>query len=519
MNRAPIGGSCYQRFTCCLWILAGFLLFLQVVPAHGEEGRIPSLGGAASAGHTVVVPWIAQADPGKALRQESDLYVHNPGPGSLVVDVTFRKQGLPEADPPKVTLTLGELETVYLPNVLVDLFARHNVAGYVIVEVTEGTAQPLVLSFNRTFGDGRVVGQTVPGVVLEEDGNASGEGIFHLVGLQATAERIGYLGVTNPVGAALRFRLRAFDRLGQPLASPSPSVTVPRFGQKQFRIEELRELFGLDETEDYRVAIELINRSRRAVPYGANLRWSSRDPSFLRSGRTDVPEVFFLGVLNTPGLNDSFFQTDLVVANTGSEPVTPQVIFTGVGFFAEPTQPMSIPLPPGETVRLRDVISQWQTPSGVGVLHVVTEGGSAPYPVAQAESYDVSDPERTYGQFMPALTLEDTALPDRPRSLIGLRQDAGFQNGVRSTVWLYNPVDSAASYTLRYFDHEGHELGTAEGRLGAGKLRQVNAGFHPLPPGGAPEGFVVRLEVSDGALMMAGQVVNEFNDPAYVVAR
>jgi len=500
-------------------VLLCLLLLSLAVPVEGGPGAPSTLVEGVGSARAVVVPWIAQADPGKALRQESDLYVHNPGPGSLVVDVTFRKQGLPEADPPRVTLILGELETVYLPNVLVDLFARHNVAGYVIAEVTEGTAQPLVLSFNRTFGDGRVFGQTVPGVSLEEDGNASRGDIFHLVGLQATAERIGYLGVTNPVDAPLRFRLRAFDRLGQQLASPSPSVTVPRFGQKQFRIEELRHLFGLDQTEDYRVAIELTSRSRRAVPYGANLRWSSRDPSFLRSGRTDVPEVFFLDVLNTPGLNDSFFQTDLVVANTGSEPVTPMVTFTGAGVLSEPTEPMAIPIPAGETVRLEDVIWEWQRSSVVGVLRMVTEGGSAPYPVAQAESYDVSDPERTYGQFMPALTIEDAARPDRPRSLIGLRQDAGFQKGVRSTVWLYNPGDSVASYTLRYLDHAGTELGTIEGRLGAGKLRQVNAGAHPLPPGGAPEGFVVRLEVSDGALLMAGQVVNESNDSAYVVAR
>lgn len=466
---------------------------------------------------TVVVPWIAQADPDKAVQHESALSVHNPGPGALTVDVTFFKQGFPEDLPPRVTLTLEELETLHLGNVLIELFGRPNIQGFLLVEPTDGAARPIVLSIHRTFREGDVYGQTIPGVALDQAARAGD--VFHLVGLHDTDERIGLFGVTNPIDARLAYRLRFFDSLGRPLAATDEPLKISRLGQKQFRVEDVRSDFGVGGLEDYRVVVEPVGPSRPVVPYGTNFRLGSLDPSFLRPGRTAAREVFLLGVLNTPGLNDSLFATDLVLANTAPDPAAVDVTFTGAGFRTEPTEPLAVPLPPGETRRLRNVISEWDTTSGVGVLRCVAAGDAGPYPVAQAESYDVSDPSRVYGQFMPALRREDAARPGSPRTLVGLRQDAAFLAGTRTTLWLYNPEDAPARFSLRYLDHDGAEIGVTDGRLGAGKLRQINPGHHPLPPAGAPGGFVVRLEVGDGALLMAGQVVNEFNDPAYVVAQ
>ena len=166
-----------------------------------------------------------------------------------------------------------------------------------------------------------------------------------------------------------------------------------------------------------------------------------------------------------------------------------------------------------------DIISQWDTDKSVGVLRLESSSPDGIYPVVQAESYEVSDPATVYGQFMPGLTLADAASSGQPRSLVGLRQDADFITGTRSTIWLYNPEDSSATYTLRYLALDGTELGSEEATLGGGKLRQVNPGFHPLPAEGAPEGFVARVEVTKGKILVTGQVVNEFNDPAYIVGR
>jgi PKD repeat protein len=470
---------------------------------------------------TVVLPWIAQADPGKALQQESDLYIHNPGPGSLTVGITFRKQGLPEPDPPHVTRTLQEHQTLYLADVMTELFDRSNIKGFLIVEPEEGEAQPVVTSFNRTYQEGRNYGQVIPGFPLGSGpvSRQGGADVLHLVGLNDNGERISYFGLSNPTDAPLQYNLRFFDALGQPLASTAEPFTVARYGWKQFQNEEIHERFGVESVDDYRVAIEPVDSSPTPIPFGTNLRLGSNDPSFLRAGRTEADEVFVVGALNSLGLNGSVFQTDLILANTESEPVNVDITFTGAGAFTEPTESIRLPLPPGDTTRQVDVISEWDDVGGVGVLHLTSDSTSGFHPVVQGESYEVSDPSEIYGQFMPALTIEDAATPGHPLSLVGLRQDADFLSGTRSTIWLYNPADRASSYTIRYFDHAGSEFGREDALLGVGKFRQVNPGFHPLPEVGAPEGFVVRVEVSSGALLVAGQVVNEFNDPAYIVGR
>lgn len=504
------------------WREAGNYSVKYTATKDGEDGTMSQsfvvLGDTLGESSNVVLPWIAQADEDRALQQESDLYIHNPGPGPMEVEIVFRKQGLPEADPPSVTRQIPEYGTLYLEDVVKGLFNRANSAGFLVVEPREGDPQPVVTSFNRTYQGELVYGQAVPGLTLGSDiaSRATGTDVLHLVGLHDTTERLGYFGLTNPTDDRIDYNLSFYDKLGQLVGSTSEPLSVARFGQKQYRVGEIREVFGVEALDDYRVTIEPTEGSDLPVPYGANLRLGSNDPSFLRAGRTDAKQVFLVGALNTPGLNNSFFHTDLLLSNTGSQPVTVQITFTGVGFLTEPTTPIQRTLPPGDTTRLVDVVSEWDLPNTVGALKVQSNNNLTIYPVVQGESYDATNPAQPYGQFMPALTTDDAAVPGRPVSLVGLRQD----DENRSTVWIYNPADEVADYTVRYFDNAGNELGGEEEvRLGAGKFRQINPGSHPLPDGGLPDGFVVRVEVARGQLLVAGQVVNQFNDPAYIVGR
>ncbi len=469
----------------------------------------------------VVLPWIAQGDASKALQQESDLYVYNPGPGALTVQVTFRKQGLPEPDPPHVTRTLQENQTLYLADVMTELFDRSNIKGFLLIEPMDGDAQPIVTSFNRTHDGDRLYGQVIPGVELSDgtSARAAGTDHLHLVGLNDNPDRLGYFGITNPTDHRVDYDLQFFNSVGQLIGSTTEPSAVAAFGQKQYQVEEIRQQFGVESLEDYRVMVTPSDGSGMPIPFGANLRLGSKDPSFVRVGKTDSSDTFIIGALDSLGLNDSVFQSDLVLANTDESPVNVRVTFTGVGPFTEPSDALEQTLPARDTTRIVDIISQWDTDKSVGVLRIESDNPDGIYPVVQAESYEVSDPSSVYGQFMPGLTLADAAEPGTPRSLVGLRQDADFLNGTRSTLWVYNPGDDSASYTLSYFALDGTKLGEDVASLGSGKLRQVNPGFHPLPAEGAPDGFVVRVDVSKGKLLVAGQVVNQFNDPAYIVGR
>ena len=466
----------------------------------------------------VVVPWISHSANEAGLPQSSDLNVHNPGEDPLTVQITFRKRGLPEPDPPSVERTIPAGATLHVPDAMAGLFGREDISGFVFIETLEGSAEPIANSTNRTFqGDGRVFGQVVPGFPIEEEAaaRAAGDKVHHLVGLNANGERLAYFGITNPNDRPLRYHLRFYDAQGNQVGGTTELQGIARFGQKQYQDGELLDKFGVGNLDDYRIEIVVPEGNPRPFVYGANLRLASLDPSFLQAGRTDATEVFLLGALNTPGLAGSFFQSDLVLGNTAKAAVACDVSYIPAGFNQGPTDAISRTLLAGESLRVPNVVSEWDVGTGVGVLRVSCEDAGGAFPVVQGESYDVSRPGELYGQFMPALTLEDAATPADAHMLVGLEQ-----NGVdtRTTLWLYNPSgDEVATYSIRYFDLEGNDLGgESELRLGRGKLRQVNPSHHPFGEAGVPEGFVVKVEVSVGQLLTAAQVVNASNDPAYI---
>jgi len=398
---------------------------------------------------------------------------------------------------------------------MTELFDRANLSGFLFVEPIEGTSQPVVTTFNRTFRpDGQSYGQVVPGFPVSNLQEAAGGArVLHLVGLNDNPERQAYFGISNPSDRPLEYNLRFFDAQGQLIGGTAQPESVARFGQKQYQVENIRDDFGVGNLDDYRIEIDVVDGSPEPFVYGQNLRLVSRDPSFLRVGRTDLDEVFLVGALSTPGLNGSVFQSDVVLGNTGNSDALCDLTFTATGFRTDPTSPIHEVVPAKQSVRLTNVVSQWDVGDSVGVLRIACDGGGGVFPVVQGESYDVSRPLEVYGQFMPALSVDRAAEPDKPHSLVGLRQDADD----RTTIWLYNPTDEVARYSLRYFDEAGNEIGGEENvGLGAGKFRQISPSQHPE---GIDGGFVVRVEVSSGKLLTAAQVVNAANDPAYIVGQ
>jgi len=86
---------------------------------------------------SVVLPWIAQTRG--ALVQSSDLYVHNPTANPMNVTLEFRKRGLPDTNPPRVSKTIASGATLYVADVLRELFAYHcsihrSMTGTIVVQ-------------------------------------------------------------------------------------------------------------------------------------------------------------------------------------------------------------------------------------------------------------------------------------------------------------------------------------------------------------------------------------------------
>jgi plastocyanin len=468
---------------------------------------------------SVVLPWIAQTRG--ALVQSSDLYVHNPGTSAMEVTLEFRKRGAPESNPPRSTQTIQPGATLYVGDVLRELFSRENVAGFISVTAQNAEVEPVITSFNTTFADdGRQFGQTVAGVSMSHTQSAAGGGTEsrqHLVGLIDNAERLAYFGISNPGDQPATYHLRFFDKTGKQIGESSTDLSLSRLGQRQFQEREIREDFGVTNVDDYRIEIETKSGSG-IIPYASNLRSVSADPSFIEPGSSRSAKVYLVGVLTAAGLNNSLWQTDVLLSNISDQPATADVRFTGLGVNAKPSAPLHVTLAAGKTERLANVISGQLgiSQGGIGVLTITSTSSNGVYPIVQGESYESTntDPAQRFGQSMTAVSDEDAAAAGQAQYLVGLRQDA--KN--RTTLWLFNPGSTTAEYDVVYRGLDGKVLGTTAGvKLGGGVTRQFGPGQHPLPAVGVANGFTVQIVVKSGQVLSAAQVINNLtNDPAYI---
>jgi PKD repeat protein len=468
---------------------------------------------------SVVLPWIAQTRG--ALVQSSDLYVHNPSTGAITLTLEFRKRGLPESNPPRVDKTIAPGATLYVADVLRELFNRENVAGYVSLTVKEGDSEPIITSYNTTVqDDGKQFGQSISGVSMSSTGSAVGSDpgtpMQNLVGLISNSDRLAYFGVSNPNPTPTTYHLRFYDKAGNKIGESSQDFTVSSYGQRQFQAAEVQSTFGISDEDDYRVEVET-KSGGTLVPYASNLRLSSEDPSFIQAGAARGAKSYLVGVLSAPGLNSSTWRSDMVLSNTTAQALAVDVTFTNLGFASTPTAPLRVTLQPGETRRLENVVAgQWNVTNGIGVLTIQSTSATL-FPVVQGESYDNTNPAKRFGQSMTAVTDADAAGSGQASYLVGLRQDSGH----RTTLWLFNPGTTQAEYDLVYRALDGTVINTTKGvLLGGGKLKQVSPSQHPLPAAGVANGFTLQVVVKSGKVLSAAQVINNLtNDPSYIQGR
>jgi PKD repeat protein len=470
----------------------------------------------------VVLPWIAQTRG--ALVQSSDLYVHNPSTNPMTVTLEFRKRGTPDVNPPQASKTIAPGATLYVADVLNELFNRQNIAGFVSLTVTQGDTAPVITSYNTTVqADGKQFGQTIGGVSMNP-ATSLGASVTagtpspaqNLVGLISNTDRLAYFGVSNPGATATTYHLRFFDKSGTLIGESNPDFTVSPFGQRQFQSAEIASTFGVSNQADYRVEVTATSGGGSLVPYASNLRLSSNDPSFLEAGSSQNSKAYLLGVLSAAGTNNSLWQSDLLLSNVGAQASTADVTFTSIGLNAVPTSPLHVTLQPGQTQRLENVVSgQLGVQNGIGVLTVSSSSPAGIFPIVQGESYDNSDPTKRFGQSMSAITDADAAGTGQSQYMVGLRQDSGH----RTTFWLFNPGSVNAQYDVIYRGLDGSVIGSTRGVvLGAGKLRQFSPSQHPIPATGVQDGFTVQVVVTSGKVLSAAQVVNnDTNDPSYIL--
>ena len=473
---------------------------------------------------TIVLPWVAQSRG--ALKNTSNLYIHNPGATTMEIVLEFRRQGAPEANPPRAALTVPPGATRYVVDVLKGLFNVENATGFVTLTKTKGDREPVMTSFNNITGKkGSQFGHAIPGVRLSNGAAAAasaGSRVQNLVGLSDNGDRQAYFGITNPNPEQAVYRLRFYDSLGRAIGTPSADLTLPSFGQRQYQVSEIRSQFGISTEDDYRVEVETVSGGD-LYPYGTNVQTVSKDPSYQGVGRTKS-RLYLIGAMRTKGLKKSEWQSDVVLANAGTEVALADVSFLNAGPSSQLTAPFTVTLQPGQTERLENIGRRWNVKDAVGLVVVESDAPDGGFPIVQGESYlsTKGKPGARYGLSMAAMTDEDAAGPGEIHHLVGLRHDANN----RSTVWIVNPTLQEATYDLIYRSLDGKILGRLDNVIvGAAKMRQFSPSQHPFQVKGKGKrknsnvagGFTLQIVVKSGKALAAAQVVNnKTNDPGYI---
>jgi PKD repeat protein len=457
----------------------------------------------------LMLPWIASSRG--ALAQSSDLYLYNPDTGPVDVTLTFLKRGLPENPPPQVTQTLQPGQTLFAPNVLSSTFNRENVAGFVTISAKTKTP-PILTAFNTTQNNGLQFGQTLTAIALPQSSSSDAPNptVQELIGLSDDADQFSYFGISNPNATNSTYHLRFFDSTGALIGDSGGDVLLGSFGQRQYQVRDIRRLFGVSNTSDYRIEVDTTSGGQ-VYPFAANVRFASQAPAFVGQGQSSGAKLYLIGVTSSAN-----WQSDALVVNTGSQPATSTLSYVRFGVASRPAADKTVTLQPGETRRLANVVSsQFGLSNSAGVLTVAsTSGGGGLYPLLRGETFNIANPGNQFGQGVPASTDAEAAAAGQSHYLVGLRQDANN----KTTLWLFNPGSEVAVYDIVYRGLDGSVLQTVtDVATPPGRLRQYLPSQLPLPAAGVPNGFTVQVNVHNGTVLAAAQVVSMSSGaPAYI---
>ncbi|MEO8504820.1 MAG: PKD domain-containing protein [Acidobacteriota bacterium] len=456
---------------------------------------------------SVIVPWVGQT-PAPA-QQTSDLFINNPGTVDLPVTITFRKRGVPDTNPPKVTRTVPARGTLLVTDVLGQLFTQPN-TGFLVVTVDGIQQLPVVAEINTTTSStGARLTQSIPGLPLDSSNSQSTGQKLHLVGLSDGPDSNSAVGISNGGGGRADVRLEFFGADGSPLSTSDP-IVLAGSSQKQLTLQQLRGTFSVGSQRDYRVEIESLTDGQ-VFTFGAGRSSTTADPSFLRSRPANSPKSYLLGVFDTSANTTSRWQSDLVIANPADAAQSAVLTFVANGVGA-PSAPVTINLAAGETKRLVNVLgTTFNATNKTGMVISQAAGSAGTYPVLSAQSYDNTTPTRRYGETVESFTESEAAGQGHHMVLLGLRQSTAYD----SVFWVAGVGSATAVYDIIFRDFQGNQLlKIANKRVGPGRLKQYPGSAVANAPNGL---FSVDIVVRAGQIIAAGKVTTlSSKDPAYI---
>jgi len=218
-----------------------------------------------------------------------------------------------------------------------------------------------------------------------------------------------------------------------------------------------------------------------------------------------------------PGLNGTFWRTDLHVVNGGEEEARLEIQLLRQDQANPEPERVCLDVPAGRSRRLEDVLgASFQATNGA--LRLL---GNTPDLFAGTRFYTAGPGGGTFGMAVPAL--------EKPAALAGgtsgsrafflpLAQSADPGRGYRANVGGVSGVDFEVDIRLSLFDAEGEELGVLERRLRAFEQFQFTRVFDWVGRPEVPEGYAVLEVLTPGGSVHPYAILidNVTGSPAYL---
>jgi subtilisin-like proprotein convertase family protein len=209
-------------------------------------------------------------------------------------------------------------------------------------------------------------------------------------------------------------------RLVESSPDRSPDL-VTTFGRDSVPIDSLDGFRGRSAAGEWRLrVIDVAFRDvATVISWSLVIRFEGDSPQTERPSDTGPRQVIPV-VGRTPGMNGTFFTTDVRLFNPNNATVEATLVFTPAAaeFLA-----VTVVMPPGEVVAFDDVVRTLFASGGLGHLEIAGDV------IASSRTWTTS-PEGTYGLFAAASPVEDAIGSGETAHIAHLRNDAAFRSNI-----------------------------------------------------------------------------------------
>ena len=221
-------------------------------------------------------------------------------------------------------------------------------------------------------------------------------------------------------------------------------------------------------------------------------------------------EYYVLGLSHAEGSLGTFWKSDMIIktdsANGGC------LEFELLEFGETNSSPRSVAYPrcldANESIKIEDVLMELFDYTGNATLRVTTDNDVT----IISRTYNTG-PDGTYGQFVPAFTIDQAFDGDRPAFLIGLRESKVRELGYRTNIGFQNLSDAKNDLMIYLFDAAGDQVGVIDDdryKPEAFESNQVNRPLAGHVPAGDTDfvGFAVIVSETDAPFLAYASVVD-----------